>query len=308
MVSSPEWTVMASQGDEADRQALTDLVDEYLDALVANDPDAVPIDPDADFVENIEAKTPGEGLWERATGGPTDFAIYVPDPVADQVAFLGVIEEANEPSLLGLRLAVDDGRITEMEHVLARQITPAQGDHANFEHLQELRPEFTERVPPAERASREELFEIGVSYYEAIVHDDGSVAPFAEGCVRRENGFQTTCVDAPPDADPGEVLRALDAGEQLTSGAMSYITDIEPVRVEIADVEYGLACGLSQFRHPMEERTLEIEGVPGVDTVERAYDPFDTPALHVFKIRNGEIQAIEAVGFGAPYDAPTGWE
>jgi hypothetical protein len=47
---------------------------------------------------------------------------------------------------------------------------------------------------------------------------------------------------------------------------MSYIKAIEPRRVDIADPETGLVFGLSQFRHPMKEKTLKIVGVPGVDT------------------------------------------
>ncbi len=122
-----------------------------------------------------------------------------------------------------------------------------------------------------------------------------------------ENGFQTTCAPRPDEPGP-ETLRSLDSAEQLDSGAMSYIADIDPVRVEIADVETGLACGLSQFRHPMEETTLDIQGVEGVDSVERDFEPFDLPALHIFKLTNGKIQSIEAMGFRTAYDSPTGWE
>lgn len=37
-------------------------------------------------------------------------------------------------------------------------------------------------------------------------------------------------------------------------------------------------------------------------------EPFDLPAAHVFKIGPDQlIHEIEAMGFRAPYDAPTGW-
>jgi hypothetical protein len=38
------------------------------------------------------------------------------------------------------------------------------------------------------------------------------------------------------------------------------------------------------------------------------FDAFDLPAAHVYKIRGGRIHEIEALGFRAPYDSPTGWE
>jgi len=287
------------------REDLTALVGEYVDALVANDPDAVPIAPDATFVENLARKTPGEGLWRTATAAPTGFEIHVPDPVAGQVGSLCLLKDDGDPVLLGLRLRVEDGLLTETEHLVARNLRRRGESH--LDNLQTPRPAFRESVPPAERSSREELLRIGASYYDALAEDDGSLAPFAERCVRVENGMQCTC--APPPEEPGrDSLYALDCAEQLDSGAMRYISRIEPRRVAIADVETGLVCGLSQFRHAMEETVLDVEGVPGVETVARDYDPFDLPAMHVFKVRDGEIRAIEANGLRAPYDSPTGWE
>ncbi len=284
------------------------LIDEYLDALVAGEPAAVPIAPDAVFVENIERKSPGDGLWETATGGPTAFAMDVPDPSAGQVGFLGVVFEDGDPVLLGLRLAVDGGEITEMEHLIGRELTPGRTGHTNLYNLEYPPALFREPVAPEHRNTRAELLEIATDYYAAVIEDDGSLTSFAPNCVRRENGFQTTCKTPPPEPTPAQLLRTLDAGEQLDSGAMSYISDIDPVRVDTADAESGLVCGLSQLRHAMDETTLEIEGVPDVDTVERDFAPFDTVALHVFKISGGAIRAIEAVGFRAPYGASTGWE
>jgi len=39
------------------------------------------------------------------------------------------------------------------------------------------------------------------------------------------------------------------------------------------------------------------------------FNPFDLPAAHIFKIgADGRVHEIEAMGFTAPYDSPTGWE
>jgi len=292
----------------APRDALTGLVDEYVAALVANDPGEVPIAPDATFVENVERKTPGEGLWETATAGPSGFELYVPDPVAGQVGYLGLLREGDDPALLGLRLRVEDGLITEMEHVIGRDLTPGRDGHTNLDNLDSPRSVFRHPVPPAARNTHEELLGIAADYYDALAEDDGSRTPFATNCVRIENGFQTTCKTPPPNPDAAELLRTLDAGEQLDSGAFSNITRVEARRVGVADVETGLVCGLAILRHPMEETTLDIAGVPGVETVERDFEPFDTVAMHVFRISGGKIRAIEAVGFRAPYDSPSGWE
>ena len=42
---------------------------------------------------------------------------------------------------------------------------------------------------------------------------------------------------------------------------------------------------------------------------EMQFDPFDLPAAHIFKIgADGEVHEIEAMGFQAPLNSPTGWE
>jgi hypothetical protein len=83
---------------------------------------------------------------------------------------------------------------------------------------------------------------------------------------------------------------------------------IEPRRVEIADPVTGLVFGLSQFRQPMDKKSIKIVGVPGVDHVDMNYKPFDLPAAHIFKVKGGKIHEIEAMGTMTPYNSKTGWE
>jgi hypothetical protein len=288
--------------DRCDRACLEGVVDSYLAALVAHDPSRVPIATDVKFVENTVPLHPGDGLWKTASALPTTFKIYVPDPVAEQIGFIGVMQESDKTVELGLRLKVHKGRIVEAEHLVARQIRDT-----SLPNLQTPRPGLLAVVPPAERSSREALLKIGASYYNALVNSDGHAAPFADDCLRRENGMQTT--GNPPPATPGRgTMGAMGCAAQLDTRVMSYIKRIEPRRVEIADVETGLVFGLSQFRHPMEEKSLKIVGVPGVDSVDMAFKPFDLPAAHIFKVSGGKIHEIEALGFTMPYNSKTGWE
>ena len=46
---------------------------------------------------------PGEGLWKTASEAPTTFAIYVPDPVSEQVGFIGIMKADGKPIELALR-------------------------------------------------------------------------------------------------------------------------------------------------------------------------------------------------------------
>ena len=287
---------------QCDRACLDKMVDSYLAAVVAHDPSRVPIAPGAKFVENAVRAKPGEGLWKTASEAPTTFRIYVPDPDAGQVGFMGMMKEDGKPIQLGLRLKIRNGRITEMEHLIARNLR-----ENSLANLQTPRPGLLATVPPAERVPREQMLKIAASYYEAIVTSNGDAAPFAADCVRRENGMQTT--GNPPPKTPGFAsMGALGCRDQLFTRSLSYITRIEPRRVEIADPETGLVFGLSQFRQPMKEKKLKIVGVPGVETVDMNFKPFDLPAAHIYKIRGGKIHEIEAMGFTLPYNSPTGWE
>lgn len=302
LLAGSQGAALAANSGPCDRACLKGMVDSYLAALVAHDPTRVPIAPHAKFVENTVPTQPGEGFWKTAQAVPTTFKIYVPDPTARQIGFIGIMTEDNKPVQLGLRLKVHNGQIVEIEHLLARNLR-----ETSLKNLETPRPGLLATVPPAERSSRAQMLKIGASYYDALVNSDGSAAPFADDCVRRENGMQTT--GNPPPATPGRgSMGAMGCAAQLNTRTMSYIKRIEPRRVEIADVETGLVFGLSQFRHPMEEKTVKIVGVPGVDSVPMDFKPFDLPAAHIYKIQGGKIHEIEAMGFTMPYNSKTGWE
>ena len=294
--------------EHCNRACLDGMVDAYLAALIAHDPTKVPIAPHARFVENTVPMQPGEGLWKSASEVPTTFKIYVPDPVAGQVGFIGVMRENGMPIEIGLRLKVHDGRITEMEHLVVRGLRPA-----SLRNLQTPRPAFLATVPRAERTPREQMLKIAYSYYTALVTGNGHAAPFANDCVRHENGMQTTSNTARTDTPIGNSsamhkLGALGCAAQLDTHTFDYIARIEPRRVWIADPQTGLAFGLSQFRQPMTQKFVKIVGVPGIEQVPMNFKPFDLPAAHIFKIYDGKIHEIEALGFTMPYDSKTGWE
>ena len=296
----------AANAAKCDRACLDKTVDSYLAAILAHNPSQVAFATEVKFVENTVPMKPGEGLWKTAAEGPTTFKIYVPDPVAQQVGFLCLMKEhgkdGDKPIQLGLRLKLKDGKITEAEHLIARDLR-----EASLKNLQTPRPGLLAMVPPAERMSREKMLKIGYSYYTALVTANGNAAPFADDCLRHENGMQTT--GNPPPKTPGMgTMGAMGCRDQINTHTFDYITRIEPRRVEIADVETGLVFGLSQFRQPMEQKFVKIVGVPDVQKVDLNIPPFDLPAAHIFKIQGGKIHEVEAMGFMMPYNSKTGWE
>jgi hypothetical protein len=299
--------VIAQPGHAAsakcDRACLIRTANNYIAAVVAHDPSRVKFSPEVKFVENTVPMKPGEGLWKTASAGPTTFQLFVPDPVSEEVGFIGVMKENDKPIEFALRLKIRNGEITEAEHLIARDLRPT-----SLGNLETPRPGLLASVPPSERVPRAQMIKDALSYYTAIVTSNGKAAPFADDCVRRENGMQTT--GNPPPTKPGgfATMGAMGCSAQLDTGVMSYIARIQPRRVEIVDPEKGLVFGLSQFRHPMKEKSVKIVGVPGVESVPMNRDPWDSVNAHIFKIRDGKIHEIEAMGFPIPYESKTGWE
>jgi hypothetical protein len=279
------------------------LVDDYLAALVAHDPSRMAFAPDARFVENIKATKIGEGLWKTASAVPTTFRIYVPDPVSGQVGFMGVMQEAGKPILLGLRLQVFAGHIIQAEHVIARDISAA-----SLANLQVARPVFARVTPEGKRMPRYLIKGIAYSYYDALDFNDGDLAPMARDCERHENGRESSGSREPVTAaTPKPNYSAMDCTRQFSTGMMGYIDNIDNIRVLAVDPFTGLAFGLSHFHHSMKNHVFPIKGVPGVTQRQVDNQPFDLPAAHIFKISDGRIHQIEAMGFVAPYNSPSGW-
>jgi hypothetical protein len=150
---------------------------------------------------------------------------------------------------------------------------------------------------------------IAADYYDALDENNGSLAPFADDCVRFENGIQTARNPVPFDAGSSLMGSAgLGCAAQLDTQTFQYITRIENRRVWIADEETGLAFGLSHFRHAMDRKEYPVFGIPGSETRKMDFKPFDLPAVHVFKIWGGQIHEIEALGYTTEYNSKTGWE
>jgi hypothetical protein len=285
----------------ATRECLIKLADDYLAALVAHDPSRLPLALNVRFVENVQQKKPGEGLWQTASAGPTKFRIYVPDPVTGQIGFMGMMEESGKPLMIGLRLKTFNGQITEAEHVLARGINAR-----NLTFLQEPRAVFA--TPVKKPMPRWQMLGIAHSYYEAVDYNDGLLSPMDKDCERRENGSPSSADKGPPPPN-AEVpyWSALDCTPQFSTNMMAYIDSIDNVRVLAVDTVNGLAFGLSHFRHGMVSKVTPIKNTPGVTSRTVNANAFDLPAAHVFKISDGKLHQIEAMGFRADYLSPTGW-
>jgi hypothetical protein len=184
-------------------------------------------------------------------------------------------------------------------------------------NLANPRPEFVTALPPASRLPRQQMVNIADSYFEAIEHANGKLAPFADECVRRENGSQTTHNAKPvpwpvrlgsKQADDAMAyIGTLSCSDQFDTHVMDFITRLWPRRHEIVDEEYGLVFSFPMFQHRGGSGTIKISNVPGVDTLPLGGSASNLQAGEIFKIDHGLITAVEAMGASLPYGTKSGW-
>jgi hypothetical protein len=334
--NAPAAAPVAAAPVGCDRQCLIAVTNAYVAALVAHDASKAPLSDEIRFVENVTKMKPGEGLWKSIVKGPGAFAIHVPDEVAQSAGYLAMVTyrgpaqapqgsspelraefsknnpPLEQPAIIAIRLKLDaKGRIVQAEHLLSGLREP------QMVNLQTPRPGFFTDIPAAQRRSHDELIRIGASYYDALDDNNGELAPFAPDCERHENGMITASSQpSTSPAIPGAAAQprvARDCRGQLNTNTFQYIDRIENRRVFAADPQTGLVMGLSHFRHPMTNLPYKVKAQDG-SMIERnkqnmPFAPFDLPAAHIFKVgTDGQIHEIEAMGFTAALDSPSGWE
>lgn len=296
---------------QCDRDCLIGFMDGYMNAIFKHDPKAVPsLAIDVRMTENTGHMDVGEGMLWRSHVEPTSFKIYIADPVNGQVAEQARLKIEGRNALVAVRLKIDRGKILEIEQLWDRNINDAA-----IPLLTTPRPTLVNDVPPSERTSREVMLYAANSYFDALEGDDGSIAAFADDCVRHENGYQT--VNNPPPG--GRMMPALmlpdpntDAGkqqlkfsmmtckQQIDSKTFAYMKHIRPRRALIIDEQKGLVATFPLFVHDGTRRGASPDAPPGMLQ--------NLVTMETFGIRGGLIHEVEVFPFVTiPYGLGNGW-
>ncbi|HEX4136133.1 MAG TPA: hypothetical protein VHY84_16085 [Bryobacteraceae bacterium] len=299
------FTGVAAAQNNCDRGCLTGILDRYLDAMVANDSKKAPVAANIKYTENSARLPLTEGLWFTASG-LTDYKVVLADPQGGAAAFIGVVTEHMPPgqpprnTILALRIKVASRKITEAEAVVVRNV-----NERNMANLKTPRPGLIETLAPAQRRSRADLIRISNLYFDAIEQSSGSVAPFDDNCNRLENGMRTA--GPPLDGSSGGRGATQRCADGMNSGVFQVITAIKPRRVLVVDEEKGLTFGIYMFQHKGLTQITMKDG----STRPAPYfvgQPVTMPMAEVFKVVNGNIREVEAVGTQIPYGLGSGWE
>jgi hypothetical protein len=283
-----------TSASDCSREALKGHVDRYFAALAAHDPSGLALAPNVRSTENGVEVAVGKGLWQTAGKAllrrvlvdtrqcGTHASAVLEEPFASATvgpanAFSGKkplpAEGTVRPILFGVRLRVEGGRISEIESIIARErefAFDADGVLATKDQ------DWESLLPPEERSSRLAMVAAADDYFGMFAAAPVVRTPFASPCDRWENGMFAT---AGGTALPGEDGKAAPMKAHDCSPKGLVISNHGPRRF-LVDVEAGLVVALVHFAGSL-------------------------PDFHVFKMRNGKVERINAVV--GPLSAAMGW-
>jgi len=322
---------LAGQSGACDRACLENFVDQYMDALIANDAKKLPMTARVKNTEDGVRLDPGDGFWRTALAKGS-YRLFVTDTETGQVTFLGTMREVNTPMpspvILAVRLKIENRQVSEIENIVVRDNLAA----TNLEKIGSPNPVFLAAIPAAQRASRVDLIRVGNTYLSALEKNDGkSIPPFADDCQRVQNGVQTTNnPDAvaqmtpppapgrggrggkqPPPAPPKPQglqinITELGCADQFKLGYFHFVTRVRDRRFVAVDRERGLVMVIAAADEPAGKyATFKLSDGREITAGENR--PTTIAAFEMYKIEGGKIRRIEAVQHTVPYGMLSGW-
>jgi len=204
------------------RPTLSDLSSAYFTALAAREPGALSVSPSVRVTENGRETTLGQGLWQ--TAGSLQFKRDLLDTDRCSTLSHAVIDTEGGPTIVGLRLKLEDDQISEVETYVVPQngflVNPAGVSNDGGAAWESI-------IPIAERSTREELNAMADRYFN-LFGPTPEALPFAAACQRFENGSVAPGVTHCSEGIPR-------AGSVSVTGR----------RYPIADIEAGVAAGFA---------------------------------------------------------------
>ena len=275
---------------ECDRACLEGMVDRYIDALIAHDPSKIPTTANVRFVENGVQLPLGSALWKTASGRGT-YSHYFADTTAEQAGFIGTLREHGQGMILVLRLAVEQGKIAEIEQLAIRT--------RNVDEYEKLRmdPLWLTPVPSAQRLSRQQLAKLVNRYYTGMQGNDpnGDYSFFHKDCNRIEHGRQTT--NAPPSnyghSDIPDFV-TLGCEAQFQTGFLGFVTLIRNRRYPVIDEERQTVLAFAAFDHNGSVREIPLSTGKMFNVPPYFSTPRTLTIAEGFKVLDDKLRLIEA--------------
>ena len=221
---------------------------------------SLPLASNVKYTENGVELAVGAGFWQ--TAGKPLLRRGLVDTLKCGTHTQAVMQENGKPILYGFRLKVDNARITEIESIIAREKEFA----FKVDGVLATKDQDWETIlPPEQRSSRLAMIAAADDYFDMFTKEPYVRTPFASPCDRWENGTQTTA---------GGPFAGKDYIPHDCSPKGLVITTHGKRRF-LVDTEAGIVVAYVLFAGGL-------------------------PDFHMFKMRNGKVELVQAViGAGA---------
>jgi len=273
-----------------DKACLEGIADQYRAAYLKHDPKLAPFARRVRFTENnVEMRFP-DATWDTVTQevGP---ALTLSDTRTSNVGIYTTIIQNDTPGFLAVRLKVEGGRISEVEHIIStRRNLSSPPTPIGDIHEFKPDPDLSRVVPPAERLSRERLVAHANGYFSTLEHNTGEIrgTRFSPDATRYENGMKF------PEIEKGFLSGRYRFNERVRDRDF-FLVDEERQVV--------MARGFIDHKGVLDQYTL-TDGTP---TRSVFREPQSWSFLESFKIRNDMIVGVQATFIQAPYYMPSPW-
>jgi hypothetical protein len=278
------WSGSALAAERCDKACLEAIATQYRAAYRMHDPALAPFAPKVRFVENNVEMVFPDGSWDTVTqevGRP----MVLSDPVTGQIGIYTSVMQNDTQTFMAIRLAVRNGRIAQIEHVLSTRRNLSSPPTPIGDVWRYARdPDFPREVPVAERASRAALVQHALGYFSTLQFNNGEIrgTRFTPEATRNENGLLFTAIE-----------------QGFLSGRYRFNNRVRDRDCFLVDeARSAVMCrGYIDHKGVLDEYRL-TDGTP---TRAAFREPQTWSFLESFKVRNDHITAVEATFTGAPY-------
>jgi hypothetical protein len=211
------------------RSMLQAATESYIAAQKAGDLSKMSFAPKVKFLENMSEIAKEKGLWNKSLPIALHRSIF--DVGRCKTFSEVIVTEGGHPYVIGTRLTVKDGKVTEIDSLVTQQgdwLFNAQ------DYLKYSKAEDWSILPIDDRVSRQALIDAGNQYFDLVFLDSGIRAPWGSPCARLEGGAYTNTKNE--DKDTCKVDGAI-------SGGGLFIVN----RTFVVDEEMGVANVFCRF-------------------------------------------------------------
>ncbi len=283
-------TLAAHAASSCDKACLEHTADLYRAAYLKHDPKLAPFAKKVRFTENnVEMEFP-DASWDTVTQ-ELGQALTLSDPTSSNAGIYMAIMQNDTPGFLAVRLKVEGGQITEVEHILSTKRnlsgppTPI-GDAQQFQHD----PDLAQPVAAGERMSREKLISCANGYFSTLQNNTGEIrgTRFSPDATRYENGMKFA------EIEKGFKLGRYRFNERVRDRDFFLVDEARGI---------VMARGFIDHKGVLDEYTL----TDGTKTRSVFREPHTWSLIEMFKIKNDMITGVEATFIGAPYYIRSPW-